>query len=166
MRLTEFLDLEVYYWYVYYMAQQRQGGTRRGRRPCSPGNGRSGARCRWWVEPQGWEVHARVERFTEAALLLLLRDTSTHGYDLADALEELDPDERIDLGNLYRLLRSLEDEGLLSSQWRDDLPGRSKRTYELTEAGRELLDVWAGALTQTNKTIGAFLRRYRKGGQT
>jgi poly-beta-hydroxybutyrate-responsive repressor len=99
----------------------------------------------------------------EPALLLLLRDGSLHGYDLAEALAAVAPDDRVDLGNLYRLLRSLEHEGLVTSTWRDDLPGRAKRTYQLTDAGRQLLDQWAEALDRAGLTIAAFLRRYREG---
>jgi poly-beta-hydroxybutyrate-responsive repressor len=120
------------------------------------------ARCRWW-SGEGWEVRARVERFVEPALLLLLRDGESHGYDLADSLAGLIADERVDLGNLYRLLRSLEEEGLVTSRWRDDLPGRSKRTYELTDEGRRVLAAWADALDRTKATIAAFQRRYQKG---
>jgi PadR family transcriptional regulator PadR len=105
-------------------------------------------------------VHARIERFVEPALLLLLRDGSLHGYDLADALQAVAPDDRVDLGNLYRLLRSLEYEGLVTSTWRDDLPGRAKRTYQLTDAGLELLDQWVTALERAEETIAAFVRRY------
>jgi poly-beta-hydroxybutyrate-responsive repressor len=120
-----------------------------------------GARCRWWRDDTSrWEVRARVERFVEPALLLVLRDVETHGYELADAVEDLNPDERVDLGNLYRLLRSLEEEGLVRSAWRADLPGRSKRTYKLTADGQRLLDTWADALERTQETITAFLDRY------
>jgi DNA-binding PadR family transcriptional regulator len=108
-------------------------------------------------------VHARVERFVEPALLLALRDSEAHGYGLAEAIEELDPDERVDLGNLYRLLRALEDEGFVASTWRDDRPGRSKRTYRLTDEGRALLDTWAGALRAAQERIGGFLRRHETG---
>jgi DNA-binding PadR family transcriptional regulator len=124
------------------------------------GRGPRGPRCRWPVGPGRWEVHARVERFVEPALLLLLREGETHGYDLADALVELAPDDEVDLGNLYRLLRSLEVEGLVVSRWRDDLPGRAKRTYALTDEGRALLASWAEALDRAGTTIAAFLARY------
>jgi PadR family transcriptional regulator, regulatory protein PadR len=112
------------------------------------------------VGPREWEVHARVERFVEPALLLRLREGETHGYDLADALAELAPDDEVDLGNLYRLLRSLEEEGLVVSRWRDDRPGRAKRTYALTDEGRALLDSWAEALGRAGATIAGFLARY------
>jgi DNA-binding PadR family transcriptional regulator len=105
-------------------------------------------------------VHARIERFVEPALLLVLRDSEVHGYGLADAVEALDPDERVDLGNLYRLLRTLEEEGFVTSQWRDDLPGRVKRTYALTDDGRALLDTWAEALRRARHTIDGFLDRH------
>jgi len=113
------------------------------------------------VGPGQWRVHARVERFIEPALLLILRDGSAHGYDLADSLAELLPGERIDMGNLYRMLRALEAEGIVESEWQDDLPGRNRRTYQLTEPGELLLGAWADALGEVNETITAFLERYR-----
>jgi poly-beta-hydroxybutyrate-responsive repressor len=111
-------------------------------------------------------VHARVERFVEPALLLILRGGSTHGYELADNLTEVLPSERIDMGNLYRMLRALEAEGIVDSEWRDDMPGRNRRTYRLTGQGEALLDTWAGALDEANQTIAAFLERYRDRSET
>src|SRR5262245_66667186 len=90
----------------------------RGRRFAGHHHHGRGARCRWRVEPGTWEVHARVERFVEPALLLILRGGETHGYDLADSLAELAPDDPVDLGNLYRLLRSLEEIGRASCRER------------------------------------------------
>jgi poly-beta-hydroxybutyrate-responsive repressor len=108
-----------------------------------------------------WHVHARVERFVEPALLLLLRERPHHGYELIERLPELAGDEaRIDVGNLYRLLRGLEAEGVVSSEWSADLPGPAKRTYELTPEGRRLLDRWAEALRSAQGVVQAFLDRY------
>ena len=53
-----------------------------------------------------WSVHARVERFAEPALLLLLRERPAHGYDLLERLPELTGEQRVEMGNLYRLLRA------------------------------------------------------------
>jgi poly-beta-hydroxybutyrate-responsive repressor len=118
------------------------------------------------VGPGQWRVHARVERFIEPALLLILKDGSTHGYELAESLADMLPAERIDMGNLYRMLRALEADGIVESEWQDDLPGRNRRTYRLTEQGDSLLDTWADALGEANETITAFLRRYRDGRKT
>ena len=112
---------------------------------------------------RGWSVHARVERFSEPALLLLLRDRPAHGYELVDSLSELAPGRRPDMGNLYRTLRALESEGLVSSEWDAKAPGPAKRRYELSRPGRRLLDEWAEALKQARDRIDAFLDRYEEG---
>ena len=121
------------------------------------------ARGRRRLGPGRWQVRARLERFTEPAVLLVLRDYPGHGYELLEKLQELMPGERIDMGNLYRVLRGLEDEGFVRSEWEAELPGPAKRTYELTDDGRRLLDVWAGALRDNQTLISAFLARYDGG---
>jgi DNA-binding PadR family transcriptional regulator len=103
-------------------------------------------------------VFARVERFTEPALLLLLRERPSHGYDLLDRLPELTGEQRIEMGNLYRLLRALEEEGLVSSVW-----DAGKRTYTLTERGEQLLDYWVEALRRSQERIQTFVARYEEG---
>ena len=121
------------------------------------------ARSRRLVRPGHWAVHARVERFVEPSLLLLLRERPLHGYELLERIPELGVEGRVDIGNLYRLLRALEEEGLVRSEWSADLPGPAKRTYELTDEGRRLLDRWAEALQRAQQTIGGFLDRYEEG---
>ncbi len=118
-----------------------------------------GPRTRWRDESGTWHVRGRVERFVEPALLLLLSERSAHGYELLDRLAELIPG-RVDMGNLYRLLRRLEEDGLVTSEWDAELPGPAKRTYALTDAGRELLRAWAKALAETQQVVDAFIRRY------
>ena len=105
---------------------------------------------------------ARVERFVEPAVLLLLREQPAHGYELLEQLPDL-AGERLDMGNLYRFLRLLEAEGIVRSEWQDELPGPSKRTYELTDEGRSLLDQWAVALGDARERIDGFLTRYGEG---
>ncbi|MGH3010805.1 MAG: helix-turn-helix transcriptional regulator [Gaiellaceae bacterium] len=124
-----------------------------------------GSRTRRRTGEGAWRVRARVERFGEPALLLLLREAPAHGYELLERLPELLPDERIDMGNLYRVLRSLEEDGIVQSEWDADAPGPAKRIYELTDDGRALLDAWAEALGGAAENVGAFLARYEaKGG--
>lgn len=115
--------------------------------------------------PDGeWEVRARVERLGEPALLLLLSGGPTHGYELLDRLPPLLGEERVDVGNVYRALRALEEDGLVVSEWRPDLPGPAKRTYTLTEQGRVVLDSWVDSLEELRDGLTVFLDRARKGG--
>ena len=121
-------------------------------------------RTRAFVRPGHWAVRARVERFVEPALLLLLRERPMHGYELIEHLPDVGgPETRVDVGNLYRVLRALEDEGIVASEWSAELPGPAKRTYELTEDGRRLLDRWAEALEDAQGVISGFLERYEQG---
>jgi PadR family transcriptional regulator PadR len=117
------------------------------------------SRVRRRVGPGDFEVRARVERFAEPAVLLLLRERPVHGYELLEQLPEL-TGERMDMGNLYRFLRLLETDGIVRSEWDDGAAGPSKRIYELTGEGRALLDQWASALRDSQTRLDGFLRRY------
>jgi poly-beta-hydroxybutyrate-responsive repressor len=103
-----------------------------------------------------------VERFVEPAVLLLLRDRPRHGYELLELVPELVGDERVDVGNLYRALRALEEDGIVRSEWSAELPGPAKRTYELTDDGNALLDRWAAALRESRIVTDAWLERYEE----
>ena len=108
-----------------------------------------------------WRVLARVERFAEPALLLLLRERPAHGYDLLERLPELTGEARIEMGNLYRLLRGLEEEGLVSSEWDDSSPGPAKRRYAITPAGEAAarpLGRGAAALTGAHRPLSRTVR--------
>jgi PadR family transcriptional regulator PadR len=111
------------------------------------------------VGPGDFEVRARVERFAEPAVLLLLRERPVHGYELLEQLPEV-TGERMDMGNLYRFLRLLETDGIVRSEWDDRAAGPSKRIYELTAEGRALLDQWASALRDSQTRLDGFLARY------
>lgn len=106
-----------------------------------------------------WHVQARVERFVEPALLLAISEGPTHGYELAEQLGEVAGLD-VDYGNLYRLLRGLEEDGIVTSRWQNDPNARSKRTYELTAAGGRVLDKWIESLRDLNDRTAVFLRRH------
>jgi len=60
-----------------------------------------------------------------------------YGYSLRQALDE--NGVHIDEGTLYPLVRRLEKQGLLESEWREE-GKRKKRFYHLSEGGREVFD--------------------------
>jgi PadR family transcriptional regulator PadR len=69
------------------------------------------------------------------AVLAQLR-SEHYGYTLRKALVDLGLD--IDEGTLYPLLRRLEAQELLTSEWREE-GGRNKRFYKLSPEGRQIL---------------------------
>lgn len=104
-----------------------------------------------------------IARFVEPAVLLLLREGNAHGYELADELTAFMPVQRVDVGNLYRLLRKLEDDGLVASEWDEGEAGRAKRVYQITDDGIEALDDWAERLRGTADALARFLERHDAG---
>ena len=75
-----------------------------------------------------------------------------YGYTLRNALDDLGL--AIDEGTLYPLLRRLETQGLLLSEWREENK-RNKRFYRLSTQGELILN----QLLQEWKTINASLDR-------
>jgi PadR family transcriptional regulator PadR len=69
------------------------------------------------------------------AVLAQLR-SEHYGYTLRKALADLGLE--IDEGTLYPLLRRLESQELLTSEWREE-GGRNKRFYRLSPDGRQIL---------------------------
>jgi PadR family transcriptional regulator, regulatory protein PadR len=69
------------------------------------------------------------------AVLAALR-TERYGYTLRKALAQYGME--IDEGTLYPLLRRLESQGLLVSQWREE-DKRNKRFYRLSADGKSIL---------------------------
>jgi PadR family transcriptional regulator PadR len=69
------------------------------------------------------------------AVLAQLR-TEQYGYTLRKSLAE--HGMAIDEGTLYPLLRRLENQGLLDSEWREE-DKRTKRFYVLSTTGKQIL---------------------------
>ena len=75
-----------------------------------------------------------------------------YGYELRQALAERGM--AIEEGTLYPLLRRLEGQGVLTSEWRTD-GGPPRRYYVLSAAGRRLLK----KLTDTWQTLNESMER-------
>ena len=88
--------------------------------------------------------------------LLALRRQSDYGYALLKTLE--DAGTTTDANTLYPLLRRLEKQGLLESEWITDEP-RPRRFYRTTPAGAEVVDM----LVQDWADIWASFRRFEEG---
>jgi PadR family transcriptional regulator PadR len=89
------------------------------------------------------------------AVLAQLR-SEHYGYTLKKELADQGLD--IDEGTLYPLLRRLESQGLLVSEWREE-DKRNKRFYRLSPDGKgvlkELLAEWQSINTSVNRIVGS-----------
>jgi PadR family transcriptional regulator len=77
-----------------------------------------------------------------------------YGYSLISSLK--DAGLEIDQGTLYPLLRRLESQGLLQSNWRIE-SDRPRRYYVLSKEGRDLLprlkEEWTGIVSTMKKML-------------
>jgi DNA-binding PadR family transcriptional regulator len=79
-----------------------------------------------------------------------------YGYTLRKALSEVGVE--IDEGALYPMLRRLETQGLLTSEWREE-EKRNKRFYRLSAEGRAVL----ARLTEEWRALNASVTDILKG---
>jgi PadR family transcriptional regulator PadR len=94
--------------------------------------------------PEAFEnLRLELRRGCLALAVMTQLRTERYGYTLRKALA--DDGLEIDEGTLYPLLRRLETQGLLVSQWREE-DKRNKRFYHLSPQGEQvlsqLMDEW------------------------
>jgi PadR family transcriptional regulator len=93
------------------------------------------------------------------AVLSALR-SEQYGYTLRKDLAERGLE--IDEGTLYPLLRRLEAQGLLQSEWREE-DKRTKRFYLLSDAGAVLLNRLVDEWQALDASLHAILKEGRRG---
>jgi PadR family transcriptional regulator PadR len=93
------------------------------------------------------------------AVLAALRDEQC-GYTLRKTLAE--HGMAIDEGTLYPLLRRLESQGLLASQWREE-DKRNKRFYRLTGEGTQILEQLLTEWESIDSSLRAVLKEQGHG---
>lgn len=119
----------------------------------------------WRDVEEGEPCPRRLRRFLEPCLLLLLHKRDAHGYELAEALKAFGFDERnpVDASLIYRTLRWLERNGMVTSTWdTTSSAGPARRVYHLTETGDRYLAAWMADLRETTRMLNAFLAEYEQ----
>ncbi len=98
---------------------------------------------------------SELRRGTLVLSVLSQLDEERYGWSLAQRLSERGLE--IDQGTLYPLLRRLEEQGLLDSEWSVE-GARPRRYYRLNDAGRTALetltDEWYGLVAVVDRLLG------------
>ena len=120
---------------------------------------------------RGWNPLAARRRWIEPFVLAMLARGDSYGYAILGRLEEMRVNNGpLDVGLVYRTLRDLERDGLVSSSWAEESAGPRRRAYDLTESGQRALDDWAVVMRERARLIGEFNADYLDaiagGGQT
>ncbi len=111
-------------------------------------------------------VDLSFKAFLTPYMLLLLRDWNLHGYQLWQQLMKMSLPglNEHDRPAVYRILRQLEEEGKVSSQWNTiEKSGPARRVYSLTDTGKNFLTLWAEGLEGYRRTLDFFFKMYTGG---
>jgi PadR family transcriptional regulator PadR len=82
-----------------------------------------------------------------------------YGYQVAKLLEDNSQETpMMKQGALYPVLRSLEGNGLLESNVEPSVSGPPRRYYNITDAGRQTLQIWEQIWGQTKTFVDTVLK--------
>jgi poly-beta-hydroxybutyrate-responsive repressor len=97
--------------------------------------------------------------YLKPCLLLLLAEGPSHGYELLEQVRRMGI-KGAEPGGLYRYLRAMEKEEMVSSWWEPSQAGPARRTYVLTERGRKGLNESVQSLREVREILVSLLDRY------
>lgn len=103
-----------------------------------------------------------LDRMIQPGLLLLVYIKPSHGYELIQNFNNLKPIEEVEPGTIYRHLRRMEKNGLLTSSWQTSESGPARRLYKITEKGMDVLSHAAIKIEQQRQQLEYFLTLYRE----
>ena len=99
--------------------------------------------------------------FLQSCLLVLLHREPGYGYSLMDGLQEFGfQPEYMDISIIYRALRDMQTNELVSDSWDDNSLGPQRRVYTITPQGEEVLAGWIENLRQRRKELEALEAAY------
>lgn len=97
-----------------------------------------------------------LTRFLQPIILFSLAESPDHGYDLLQkiARTELWKEAPPDAAGVYRVLRDMENRGLIQSHIDpESRAGMGKRVFHITPAGRQCMENWVETLEQYRRGI-------------
>ena len=109
-------------------------------------------------------VGATLDKLVQPAILAILTEMPLHGYELTRKIGSIPHflNEAPDISGVYRMLKSLESRGMVTSKWDLSQNGRPKRLFAITHEGRQCLEHWNATLKQYHKSIGSLLKTTQK----
>jgi DNA-binding PadR family transcriptional regulator len=94
---------------------------------------------------------------------VLLHRGKAHGYSLLNGLEQFGfGPGQLDASLVYRALREMEAEGMVTSEWGTDSQGPRRRVYSTTPEGRQYLTERMDDLIHTRQEIDHLLATYEQ----
>jgi len=102
------------------------------------------------------KLRLELRRGTLILAVLAALKTERYGYTLRKVLAEAGLP--IDEGALYPMLRRLEEQGLLTSEWREE-DKRNKRFYRISREGSALLSELTAEWREINNALNNLIKK-------
>ena len=95
--------------------------------------------------------------------MALLIEKPLHGYALVEQLKAMPMFEgqAPDSTGVYRLLNTMEERKLVTSQWDTSGGGPAKKLYLVTDGGRDCLARWLTTLDEYHDRLGKMVKALR-----
>ena len=96
-----------------------------------------------------------LPRLLRPGIMAFLAQGEAHGYQIAQHLSGMrifagrEPDHP----GIYRALKEMADEGLVTSSWETGDAGPAKRVFSLTDSGAACMSTWATTLCEYRDAI-------------
>ena len=106
----------------------------------------------------------KPQRYVQPSLLMALSKGKSYGYQLIQTIGDygfLRGDAPP--GMIYRHLRQMDEDGLVTSSWDSEGDGPAKRVYAITPEGLEELEAWILHMERQRERLDQFIRAYREG---
>ena len=104
----------------------------------------------------------RPGRHAPAFLLMALLEGPSYGLEILHRLTDWVPDHRMDSAIVYRTLRRLEEDGLVTSSLDDTASGPVRRVYAITEGGASAMDDYVREIRCCVANLSVLLERYER----
>ncbi len=102
----------------------------------------------------------KMSNIIYAAFLTMLSERPLYGYLLVDNLREFGiKSSYVPYGAAYRILRKMEAQGLVSSEWKTEGSGPARRVYHITPQGKDFLKRWLSDAKENYATIEKILKK-------
>ncbi len=101
-------------------------------------------------------------RHAPAFILLILSMGDNHGLGILKKMDEIAVGHRLDTAVVYRVLKKMQEEGLITSCWEKSEAGPKKKVYSITESGADALKVYKNDIEGAVSRLSSFLNLYKK----
>jgi len=105
-----------------------------------------------------------LARLVHPAILAVLARESLHGYLILERLADaaMFRDQPPDPAGVYRILKTMEQEGLVTCAWDLQSSGPARRQYTITDRGLTCLRTWLETLMNYRNSVDRLVATVQK----